>query len=110
LHFDELADGLLMFAPLFWPATNPDGTLHHVIPDAVVREAWGLLCEVGQFNMQPKEFSSREEFSAAVCSMHEKLIRYAELAEQVCCPISDTQSPLSLSHNLLSMTYTSATG
>jgi hypothetical protein len=83
LHFNELADGLMMFAPLFWPISK-DGRLLHVIPDATVREAWGLLREIGQFHMQPQEFSSQQEYSAAVTKMHEKLLRYGQLAEQVC--------------------------
>ena len=84
MHLDELAECLTLYAPLFWPVCDGNGqVLSHVVPDEYVREAWGLLRDVGLFNMQTHQFNTQQEFEAAVQEMQDKLIAYGKLAEQV---------------------------
>jgi hypothetical protein len=84
LHFDELSDALLLYAPLFWPVCDEAGnSLKDVVPDQHVREGWRLLVEFGRFQMQDHSFNSQAELEAAALQAHQAIIDYGKLCEQV---------------------------
>lgn len=85
LHMDELADGIRgLFAPLLYSGTGPQGQqlcaiLHH--PE--VKKAYGHIRRFAVFHLTEQQFSSREEYEAAVDEAHRELLEYCKLAEQV---------------------------
>jgi hypothetical protein len=54
-----------------------------LLPDPVVKQAWGCLRRFGRFHLMEQSFETQQELDAAADEAQKELLCYGALAEQV---------------------------